>query len=150
MTALREVAEALEATPPARQARTVLVVGPDQTSPVTPTTVVQLQCAQGGCTATPSWNPFGGHHGRYEPRRPSLLIIRQVAQTLITEIGHPISPTELKIALREAVSCSQPTATRAVRGAVRQGALHADRWNQLTVPPWPSPAESCPPGAVTR
>jgi len=143
MTALRKVAEALDATPPAQPAPTVLVVGPGQASPLpaTPTRVLKLVCSRpGGCVTTAFWNPLGGHHGRYEPKRPSLPVIRQVATALITDLGRALTPTELTLGLRAATTCSTRTAHRAIRGAVLAGALAADAANRITVPVRRAPA----------
>jgi hypothetical protein len=151
MTALHEVAQFLEATPPARPTLSVLIAGPGQPTSVTPTHVIQLQCPHpGACHGTAAWNPHGGPRGRYEPRRPAPSIVRQVVGTLVGALGRAVSPTEVCLGVRAAVFCSSATAHRALRSAVRQGVVRADRWNKITVPVGPPPSESIPPGGVSR
>jgi hypothetical protein len=141
MVALAEVAQLLDEVPAMRPVPTVLIVGPHQTSPLPPTSVIKLACPHpGACRATPTWNPFGGHHGRYEPRRPSFAVTRQMAEALIAALGRPISPTELVIGLREAAACSARTAHRAIRAAVLARALAVDAENRITVPVRRAPA----------
>jgi hypothetical protein len=150
MEALHALCELLEQIATPRRAPTVILAGPGHPTALTPTSVIELRCPhRGRCVGTPMWNPFGGHHGRYEPRRPSVPVVRQVATALVEALGRALNPTELAIGLRAASTCSLATARRALRAAVLEGALRADAWNRITVPPWSPPAESAPPGPMS-